>query len=147
MATQKSGISPLRQRMIEDMRIRKFGEKTQSQNFRASLPSTSGAILTLPASQPKGVRDISFSHAFLFKKSNDSDPFVSVAPQRRAAQPWPTAAGDSFQSLSALPWATAWATSSGKLANACRQSATCRTYRSDQCSGQTLSIARTKRSG
>ena len=83
MATQKSGISPLRQRMIEDMQIRKFGEKTQSQNFRASLPSTSGAILTLPASQPKGVRDNSFSHAFLSKKLNDSDPFVSAAELQR----------------------------------------------------------------
>ena len=34
-ATQKPGISPLRQRMIEDMRMRKFGEKTQSQYVRA----------------------------------------------------------------------------------------------------------------
>ena len=51
MATQKPSISPLRQRMIEDMQIRKFGEKTESQNLRASLPSTSVAILTLPASR------------------------------------------------------------------------------------------------
>ena len=35
METQKSSISPLRQRMIEDMRMRKFGEKTQSQYLRA----------------------------------------------------------------------------------------------------------------
>jgi len=34
METQKP-ISPLRQRMIEDMRMRKFGEKTQSQYVRA----------------------------------------------------------------------------------------------------------------
>ena len=34
METQKP-ISPLRQRMIEDMRMRKFGEKTQSQYIRA----------------------------------------------------------------------------------------------------------------
>lgn len=35
MDTPTSGISPLRQRMIEDMRMRKFGEKTQSQYLRA----------------------------------------------------------------------------------------------------------------
>ena len=35
METQKPSISPLRQRMIEDMRMRKFGEKTQSQYLRA----------------------------------------------------------------------------------------------------------------
>ena len=34
METQKP-ISPLRQRMVEDMRMRKFGEKTQSQYVRA----------------------------------------------------------------------------------------------------------------
>ena len=30
MDTPTSAISPLRQRMIEDMRMRKFGEKTTS---------------------------------------------------------------------------------------------------------------------
>jgi integrase/recombinase XerD len=35
METQKPSISPLRQRMIEDMRMRKFGEKTQYQYVRA----------------------------------------------------------------------------------------------------------------
>jgi integrase/recombinase XerD len=35
METHKPSISPLRQRMIEDMRMRKFGEKTQSQYVRA----------------------------------------------------------------------------------------------------------------
>jgi integrase/recombinase XerD len=35
METQKPSISPLRQRMIEDMRMRKFGEKTQSNYLRA----------------------------------------------------------------------------------------------------------------
>ena len=35
METQKPSNSPLRQRMIEDMRMRKFGEKTQSQYLRA----------------------------------------------------------------------------------------------------------------
>lgn len=35
MATQKPSISPLRQRMIEDMRMRKFGEKTQLDYVRA----------------------------------------------------------------------------------------------------------------
>ena len=35
METQKPTISPLRQRMIEDMRMRKFGEKTQLQYLRA----------------------------------------------------------------------------------------------------------------
>jgi integrase/recombinase XerD len=35
METQKPSISPLRQRMMEDMRMRKFGEKTQSQYLRA----------------------------------------------------------------------------------------------------------------
>ncbi len=35
MDTPTSGISPLRQRMIEDMRMRKFGEKTQYQYLRA----------------------------------------------------------------------------------------------------------------
>lgn len=32
---QKPSISPLRQRMIEHMRLRKLGEKTQSQYLRA----------------------------------------------------------------------------------------------------------------
>ena len=35
METQKRSISPLRQRMIEDMRMRKFGEKTQYHYVRA----------------------------------------------------------------------------------------------------------------
>ncbi|TMQ74390.1 tyrosine-type recombinase/integrase [Candidatus Accumulibacter phosphatis] len=35
METQKPSISPLRQRMIEDMRMRKFGEKTQLDYVRA----------------------------------------------------------------------------------------------------------------
>lgn len=35
METPKPAASPLRQRMIEDMRMRKFGEKTQSQYLRA----------------------------------------------------------------------------------------------------------------
>ncbi len=35
METQKPSISPLRQRMIEDMRMRKFGEKTQYHYVRA----------------------------------------------------------------------------------------------------------------
>ncbi|TXI23477.1 MAG: integrase [Nitrosomonas sp.] len=35
METQKPSISPLRQRMIEDMRMRKFGEKTQTHYLRA----------------------------------------------------------------------------------------------------------------
>lgn len=35
MEAQKPSVSPLRQRMIEDMRMRKFGEKTQSQYLRA----------------------------------------------------------------------------------------------------------------
>lgn len=35
MDTPTSCISPLRQRMIEDMRMRKFGEKTQYQYLRA----------------------------------------------------------------------------------------------------------------
>ena len=35
MDTPTSGISPLRKRMIEDMRMRKFGEKTQYQYLRA----------------------------------------------------------------------------------------------------------------
>ena len=35
MDASKQTISPLRQRMIEDMRMRKFGEKTQSQYLRA----------------------------------------------------------------------------------------------------------------
>ncbi len=30
MEAKHSTVSPLRQRMIEDMRMRKFGEKTQS---------------------------------------------------------------------------------------------------------------------
>lgn len=35
METRKPSISPLRQRMIEDMRMRKFGEKTQTHYLRA----------------------------------------------------------------------------------------------------------------
>ncbi len=35
METQKPSISPLRQRMIDDMRMRKFGEKTQLDYLRA----------------------------------------------------------------------------------------------------------------
>ena len=35
METQKPSISPLRQRMIDDMRMRKFGEKTQLDYIRA----------------------------------------------------------------------------------------------------------------
>mgnify|MGYP000724078966 CR=1 FL=1 len=35
METRNPSISPLRQRMIEDMRMRKFGEKTQYQYVRA----------------------------------------------------------------------------------------------------------------
>ena len=35
METQKPGISPLRQRMIDDMRMRKLGEKTQYHYLRA----------------------------------------------------------------------------------------------------------------
>lgn len=35
METQKPSISPLRQRMIEDMRMRKFGDKTQLDYVRA----------------------------------------------------------------------------------------------------------------
>ncbi len=35
METQKPSISPLRQRMIDDMRMRKFGEKTQLDYVRA----------------------------------------------------------------------------------------------------------------
>lgn len=35
METQKPSISPLRQRMTEDMRMRKFGEKTQTHYLRA----------------------------------------------------------------------------------------------------------------
>ena len=35
METRKPSISPLRQRMIEDMRMRKFGEKTQLDYVRA----------------------------------------------------------------------------------------------------------------
>ena len=35
METQKPSISPLRQRMIEDMRMRKFGEKTQIDYVRS----------------------------------------------------------------------------------------------------------------
>lgn len=35
METRNPSISPLRQRMIEDMRMRKFGEKTQTHYLRA----------------------------------------------------------------------------------------------------------------
>jgi integrase/recombinase XerD len=35
MEHQKPSISPLRQRMIDDMRMRKFGDKTQSDYQRA----------------------------------------------------------------------------------------------------------------
>lgn len=35
METQKPSITPLRQRMIDDMRMRKFGDKTQSDYLRA----------------------------------------------------------------------------------------------------------------
>ena len=35
MEAKHPTVSPLRQRMIEDMRMRKFGEKTQSQYLRA----------------------------------------------------------------------------------------------------------------
>ena len=35
METQKPSVSPLRQRMIDDMRMRKFGEKTQLDYVRA----------------------------------------------------------------------------------------------------------------
>jgi integrase/recombinase XerD len=35
METQTSSVSPLRQRMIDDMRMRKFGEKTQLDYVRA----------------------------------------------------------------------------------------------------------------
>lgn len=35
METQKPSINPLRQRMIDDMRMRKFGEKTQLDYVRA----------------------------------------------------------------------------------------------------------------
>ena len=35
MKDQKPSISPLRQRMIEDMRMRKLGEKTQYHYLRA----------------------------------------------------------------------------------------------------------------
>jgi hypothetical protein len=35
METRKPSISPLRQRMIDDMRMRKFGEKTQLDYVRA----------------------------------------------------------------------------------------------------------------
>lgn len=31
MTTAKSTISPLRQRMLDDMRMRKFGDKTQTE--------------------------------------------------------------------------------------------------------------------
>ncbi len=40
MDTPTSGISPLRQRMIEDMRMRKFGEKTQYQYLTQHLLGT-----------------------------------------------------------------------------------------------------------
>lgn len=35
METQKPSISPLRQRMIEDMRMRKLGDRTQEGYIRA----------------------------------------------------------------------------------------------------------------
>ncbi len=37
MSTPYPTVSPLRQRMIEDMRVRKFGEKPQSHYLRAVL--------------------------------------------------------------------------------------------------------------
>jgi hypothetical protein len=35
MDSSLHGITPLRQRMIDDMRMRKFADKTQSQHIRA----------------------------------------------------------------------------------------------------------------
>ncbi|MEZ5616229.1 MAG: site-specific integrase [Rhodocyclaceae bacterium] len=47
METQKPASASLRQRMIEDMRMRKFGEKTQSQYL-----SRSKAVCQVPGRSP-----------------------------------------------------------------------------------------------
>jgi len=53
METQKPSISPLRQRMIDDMRMRKFGEKTQLDYVRAvrKFAQYLGGRRTPPASK------------------------------------------------------------------------------------------------
>lgn len=56
METRNPSISPLRQRMIEDMRMRKFGEKTQYQYVRAYYHLDDQALSAVPAIEPHGIQ-------------------------------------------------------------------------------------------
>ena len=63
MDSSLHGITPLRQRMIDDMRMRKLAEKTQSHYFAPcdSWPRSLGARLTRPLSRICGATNCTWS--------------------------------------------------------------------------------------